>query len=269
MRRQSDTLITGAFSETDSRQNPLPDLRVGAARLGQAVADCWSCRSEYLAESLRAAGVLACLPSLETIAASKSHDVSVAEATSENFRQLASNILSTPRLSNPHAQELKHDPRLSTHVRGQMSEIGILGVLWWSISTGRRDPQTYALPTTHAEDYGRRKDGYNLGADIAIRQNGSRKAKQLIQVKTSRDIKRNGAKLNRYYPGIAVVALSDVLQPRQPGDLPRRLLGVLASGNNRQLDEINQRIDTRIRKARETAELHSAYKAREIARQSR
>lgn len=260
VRQQSDQLITGAFAEGNGSR--LTALKIGAAALEQTVADCWDYPSNYLVEGLRAAVVLACMPSLETIASSRSHDTDVAQASFANFQQLAGAILDRPSLSNPYA--LHYDKDLKNHVRGQLSEIGVLGMLWWSIAAGRRDSQSFALPATRAEDSGRYKDEYNLGADIVMRQNGSRKAKQLIQVKTDRQAAHNKSK--HYYPGIAVVALTDILGHEQSQELPIRLLRTLTSGKEGQLDDINQRIDTRIRKAREAAEFYKAFKAREAAR---
>ncbi len=185
-------------------------------------------------ESLRAAKVAACLPSLEVVAVNGIHNEDVATRVATNFRQLSDRILYTPALTPYALRDLDEQGTAFREVKGQLSEISVLGLLWWSIAHGQRDETAYALPTTTTQDAGILRDGFNYGADIIFHPNSTAE-ELLIQVKT-RD------KGQRYHPNIAMVVIRELLQ-FDDEEMPYSILASLMANDGQRLVALNKRVD--------------------------
>src|ERR1017187_1613708 len=118
----SDHLIRFAFSD-----NPENNTRVKALGrdLGRLVVESWDAEDCYAPDTLRIAKVVACLPSLETVARSKTHTRPVAKRVTVNFHDLAERILYTPSLEPYALKDVDEEGRTFRETKGQLSEIGL------------------------------------------------------------------------------------------------------------------------------------------------
>jgi hypothetical protein len=229
----SDELINTALSGTmETSPERLETLDSLSQSMGALVTESWKNETEYLDRGLRAAGVLACLPSLQAIAAREEHTQAIATKVAVNFRALSHTVLATPDL---HIGAIKARDGLQAYrvASGRLSEIGVMGLLWWGMAHGLRGEGSYALPATTKEDSGdRRKDSLSLATDIVLMEDGLEK--RPLQVK------RTMPETHDYHPDITVVALSELVDK---GPRNYRNLLALLSANNQSLAVIHDKLD--------------------------
>jgi hypothetical protein len=255
----SNRLIRFAFS--DKSENSTRTQAFGH-NLGQLVGQGWDSGEWYPPHYLKVAKIVACLPSLVAVSESRPQTQSIARQVSSNFQYLADHILYTPSLTPDSLSDMDEEHRTRRRTIGELSEIGVLGALWWSVANDLRDSETYPLPTTRAEDSGRiKKEGYNTGTDIIMRTSGSKEG-QALQVKTKIG-PDSIMKVRRYHPDIAVVALSNILIS-DTEYLSYRLLSILISDDSKQLTAINGRVDDAVEEARAKAVIHQNYTRRAL-----
>lgn len=215
-------------------------------QLGELVTESLTTETQYIPQGLRAATVLACGPSLRTVARSEEHTQTIAMEVFNNLHILSSMILNDRSLGAEAI--LKRDGwDVKKHTVGQWSEIGVLECIWWAIAHGLRDERGYAWPASRQLDSGyRRKDGLSLATDIVVFE-PDRKEPIPVQVKTAEEDRSD------YHPEIAFVVVSKLLE----GELlrPRGLLNHLVRHNNdsnRRLGLINySAIDEELSRARQ------------------
>ena len=252
----SSELIQNAL-EGESRM--VAGIRTQSQALTSQLIEVWR-RANYplIPASLRLAGSLACIPSLVTVANSRVHTQATATEVTDNFQTLSSSVLDTRCLGRKALCRLPPEDRTRPRIAGQLSEMGILGVLWWSIANGLREEGTYALPTTRVEDEGEVRDGYHTGTDIIVYE-GIGDERHKVQVKTSppQDTDKNS-----YYPGITVVAVTNLVDSKGKHlKGPRSLLDFLTSGNGDDLTTINDQLDERFERAKDRANRHQQRQA--------
>ncbi len=258
----SNQLLQFTFSEKSDNSTRVQALGEG---LGRLVTESWDMDGWYAPHTLKAAKHVACLPSLRTVANSETHTQAVASEVATNFRHLAEDILYTPSLSPRALHMTDPDGPVAKGVIGELSEIGALGAMWELIARGLRGEKTYVLPTTLEQDSGRiKKDGFNIGTDIIMRTSGGTKDRRLMQVKTKLS-RRNAAAINRYYPEMILIILSELVGRRER--FPSyKLLGILQSGDDKQLTAINERVEDSIIRADARTKVHEGHKKRLLAR---
>lgn len=194
-----------------------------------------------VAHGMRLAAIYSCLPSLETVARSETHDFSVALQVSDNLQDLSGHLGSDEFLD----ASLERPARQKAIIIGHLSEIAVLGAMWWGIANGYRDERSYIVPSNAQLDMGRTKDDRKLAADLVYHRSGT-KDKQLIQVKTNGSTPAVKRKLRRYHPELAVVAIND-LGGSLKGPIP--LLRGVATGRRGLLEAANQKIDAALEAA--------------------
>lgn len=143
-------------------------------------------------KALQRAIAIAHEPSLEHIARGRAHEPDVADNVFTNLSELAGYMIN---------RDLLHE---KWHV-GVASELAIIGLAWWGISSGREPGNSYIVPSTNEEDRGVR-EGRPNGVDFAYHR---RKKVIPVQVKTvlkDRD--------NVYDPRIKLVS-PDCLSPSE------------------------------------------------------
>lgn len=149
------------------------------------------------AAAYRATMVLACEPSLESIANGDRHTGAVAEKVNEKARSLASFMIEFAGLDNWPSQI----------VLGAASEIAIWGLGWWGIAEGHVTENSYVLPSTSSQDTsdpGGRRNGFDLRACIG----GRHPLRRPIQIKT-----KPSDRDKIYRPDIVPISPSMVLSP--------------------------------------------------------
>ncbi len=256
---QTDRLIDVAFKGPGGAVEKLPVLRAIASQLEPQANEYLEEFNEFTPSGLRTSGFLACLPSIEMIASSRTHSVQTAQEVSNNFRTLSARVLATT------LQAQCQSEGVSKAVTGIISEIGVNGVLWWSIASGRRLPTSYALPSTFNQDQGVKVEGYNIGTDVFFHY-AQRRKPQKIQVKTAIS-KGEIAMRNKYYPDIAVVVLSDIKTSNGSRFKPNKILESITDADDRLLELANDYIDKTIAQSREKLRLHISHKRRQLLRQ--
>jgi hypothetical protein len=240
----SDELMRTALSSTpETSCRRLETIESMSESIGELVVESWTNETQYLSQGLRAATILACLPSLRTVTRLENHTQAIAANVTANLSDLGSRILASPDLSKKAIINRDGREAFSDSI-GQMSETVILGFLWWGIAHGLRNERAYALPATKREDsrYPLKED-LSLATDIVLREPG--RGKQRIQVKTSLK-ERDG-----YHPEVACVSLSQLMEQRT--GRPRQLLGFLATHDNYKLGPMHQRMDERLHEAQDEA----------------
>jgi hypothetical protein len=230
----SDEFLHDALVSLETPIERAERLEIMAHNMSSMIVASWNDEPHHLLRGLKAAPLVACLPSLVAVTQSEAHNQTLAAQVTNNFRGLSTQILTTPSLA-PRAIRKRYGPKKAEEVNGKISEIGVLGHIWRGILYGYWDDETYALPTTKWQDSGaQQKDGRSLSADIVVRRSDTRD-KQLVQVKTSRS-------RERYHDEVVVVEVSYLMDGYE-ADNPRRLLGHLqAKGHNKH----SQRIQTRL-----------------------
>ena len=250
----SDELLRGSLTRPNTPEDRTERLEELAQCMRPLIRASWHEETLYLEDGLRAAAVIACLPSLSTVAQSESHTRATAVQVSDSLRTLSTRIITTNSLE-PDLIKQRGGPRALREANGKMSEIAVLGLFWWGIAHGRWDERMYALPATTAQDSGRhqnQKDSLSLATDIMLRQSDSA-YKQRIQVKTS----ATDIRPNRYHPEVIVVAVSDLMK-RHHAHNPRRFLRFL-SRDSRYLEDMHNRLDAQFRTAEEELSYYERY----------
>jgi hypothetical protein len=253
----SDRLMTAAFSSTpETASKQLERLDAMSQNIGALVVQSWTSETSHLHRGLRAATFLACLPSLRTTAGLKAHTQAIATEVASNFEELSTTILTSPDLK-PETIKTRAGRETFKDSVGQLSEIGVLGVLWWGIAHGLRHERSFALPATKQEDSGFRiKEGLSLATDIILRETNRKKLP--IQVKTTATPER----ISLYHPEIAFVALSQLMGEDHPN--PRRLLSFLAEYDNRQLGAVHSRLEILLCQAEEKTAAYQQSQTRQV-----
>ncbi len=170
-------------------------------------------------ESLKAAAMLACMPSLVRVATGKEHTVIVANEVSDNLQDLAKEI---------ERSGMARDSR--PNVVGVLSEISVLASIWWSIANGYFDSNSYAVLTDTKRDSSD-NIGLRNGVDIVFKQGGKKPKKHLIQVKSSKHNSNKG-----YAPCIKVITPTDLTEVKPPKTAhPNTILSHIRTGNSLKL----------------------------------
>ena len=256
---QTDRLLDVAFKGAGGAVEKLSMLRSIASGLEPQADEYLQEFNEFTPSGLRTSGFLACLPSIELVASSRTHSVQTAQEVDNNFRRLSAKILETT------LQTQCQSDGVSKAVMGIISEIGVNGVLWWSIASGRRQPTSYALPSTFTQDQGAKLEGYNIGTDLLFRY-AQRRKPQKIQIKSAMS-QGEIAMRNKYYPDIAVVVLSDIKISNRGRATPTKILESIAESDEKLLEFADAYIDKTIAYSREKLLLHISHKRRQLLRQ--
>lgn len=205
----------------------------------------WSDRSAdatSVAHGIKLAAIYSCLPSLETVARSEQHSFGTALQVSDSLQDASEHLSSTEFLDSLHERRFRE----RALIIGHMSELAVLGAMWWGIANGYRDARSYIVPSNAQLDMGREKDDRQLAADLVLHRGGA-KGNQLIQVKSS-DSQIARRKLRRYHPEVAVVTASTLLAGGGlKGPIP--LLKGVAAGHQGLLATANQKIDAQLETA--------------------
>ncbi len=180
------------------------------------------------------ATMLACVPSIATLAASKKHSLAVAEQVSGNLQLL-----------DRHIMDRKLDRTGNPHLVGKISEISVLSLLWWGIANGYLSEDSYALLTDSRHDRGTLL-GMRNGVDIVLRMNSTKSGKRPIQVKTS--LPSRGT-INSYKPGIAVISPVELVSSRRGSSAAGQLLEAVANNDLPVLRPAFETVITKVDKA--------------------
>jgi hypothetical protein len=172
---------------------------------GELLASRWHTDPEVTIPALRTGKVHASLPSLAAIAVGRPHSKATARAVARNLRGYYRDIMSS-ELTNPCEMRDRED---SDKIRGQFSELGVYGVLWWGITSGQRHRRSAILPTKKEDDRGAWVNGYRTGCDYMIlNEEGT---VEYVEVKTSDRSRRARKEISSYRPGIAVIKPMDLI----------------------------------------------------------
>jgi hypothetical protein len=234
-----DQLLGTAF-DTDNNQ-AVDELAAHGEKARDLLVESWDSLDEYVADGFRLATMYACLPSLERVAHSRPQSIEVAQQVSTNLQDICGYATADDFTERAYRRPAQRK------LIGQLSELAVLGTLWWGVASGYRDSRTYILPATRQQDQGYEKDDYNLATDLILRQSGSRQ-KSLIQVKSS-DSAITKRKELFYHPQLAVVVASELADT--PTRAPFPLLQALTRNHRPMLEAANKRIDTTLQTAKQ------------------
>ncbi len=245
-----DQLLAVAFPHPLHRESKGQKLQPLQQKAATLLLESWEYEPNYTVPGIHLATVYSCLPSINTVASSKTHDIDIARAVTANLQDLTDHIFSANIIAglDQHPQKME--------VIGKLSETAILGTLWWGIANGYRDARSYMLPSTRQEDHGISKDGYLRGTDIIMRHSGV-KGRQLIQVKTTLETEKNCA---RYHPEVAILTPAELTWLPSKG--PRKLLKALSENEHSVLADANYKADVVLQETRDRALEYRKSKSR-------
>lgn len=240
-----ESLLRTTFSpEGLSQSQRLDRIQQLSERAAGLLLENWEDNPAYTHQTMHLGALYACIPSLEAVASSAAHSVSIAQRVTENLQDLSLYLTSDHFLDIAHQREEDRQETI-----GQLSEIAVLGAMWWGVANGYRDERSYILPATYRENQGRDKDDYWLATDLVLRRTGSRE-KQPIQVKTSDESAITKRKKATYHPALAVVAAGSISSPPTKGPVP--LLRAFARNRGIELRKANEKIDEKLEAARQS-----------------
>ena len=238
----AETLLQTAFqAEGLSRAARLERLEHAGDRAANLLLENWESSPERAVRGIRLASVYGCAPSLDKVVRSEPHDFATAVEVSDNIQDICQHLAARGVIDSL----LKSKERVT--VVGQLSELAVLGTMWWGVANGQRDERTYIVPSTIQEDNGRQKDDRQLASDLILRQAG--KKHRYIQVKTADSPITRRKMRYHYHPELAVVIASKLGAGTARGPIP--LLRAVAEGRPSFLEKANQQIDTTLEQAKQ------------------
>ena len=243
-----DLLQTTFSTEGLSRLQRLDRIQQLSERAAGLLLEGWEDNPAYTRHALHLGALYACVPSLEAVARSTPHDASIAERVTISLQEFGQYLASDHFLDIAHQRDEDRQETI-----GQLSEIAVLGTMWWGVANGYRNERSYVLPATYQENQGRDKDDYWLATDMVLRRTGSRE-KQPIQVKTNDTSPITKRKKALYHPSLAVVAASAISSPPAKG--PVQLLRAFAQNRDIELRKANEKIDEELEAARQRGIRH-------------
>lgn len=252
----ADQMLTLVF-ECDylSQTEKLERLQVVGKQVGGLLGQGWQ-RGPAAAATLHTAAAYACMPSLAATIEGRPQTKAVAKRVTNNFRVLYGEVLSS-ELGNPDALDEREDHRF---VVGQMSEIAIIGTMWWGIVSGQHSRGSSILPTTTAQDRAPVRGGCRTGHDAVIRDIFGNERK--LQIKSTLKGESNWEKIQTYSPDITVIA--PTVLTYDGGRYPSlKLLKILVDNDCRALRLANQRASHFLEKNQ--AKSHGSEVAADIA----
>ena len=180
---------------TPERQSRIDVLSKHLVRLFLTGEDTTPLTSSY---ALHGAAMLACVPSLRQTASGKQHTIEVATQVSDNLQDVAAEIMQNNLTICP-----------TTSLTGKLSEVSVLGAMWWSVANGYFHEDSYAHLESSRRDRGT-LEGRRNGFDISFREGGRKPQRYQVQVKTTHHKTAD----NSYDPRkIKVVTPSDFIPP--------------------------------------------------------
>jgi|GEM_PF-4212325 hypothetical protein len=177
-------------------------------------------------EALHGAAMLACVPSLKQTAGGKQHTYEVATQVTDNLQDVAEEIIRANLAECP-----------SNLVVGKLSEVSVLGAMWWSVANGYFHEDSYAHLESSRHDKGT-LEGRRNGFDISFREGGQKPRRYRVQVKTTHSKRVD----NSYDPRrIKVVTPSDFMPASDKRLSSTIILRALANGNKHLLNKAANR----------------------------
>lgn len=252
---QSNLMLELAFNE---RLGPSADriekMTALAADLGPVIAQSLFSTDireyRFLAPGLRAASVIACLPSLETVARFEPHNLDTADRVSRRLHSLGNLLLGTSDLKPATIRE-RVDWNTYANAIGQLSEIAVLSLLWWGIASGLENETCYVLPKQSVSGVGKyMRNATVLSPGLITRKSGSGK-KRTVRV-ASTIPRAEEKRLSRDDPGMAIVNLARVFgNPRGRPELDRSrlMLWIIKEKRRATLEELHLRTVQSFRQA--------------------
>lgn len=132
---------------------------------------------------LRAGTTLACQPSMLARVKKEKHGREIAENVVENLRDHYGRVIGSEICDWQESKERED----YTDIRGCLSEMAILGTIWWGIANRKRfSPDTYMLPATKERDLAYIYDGRRRGIDFIL--GNARGVQNHIQVKSDKEL---------------------------------------------------------------------------------
>jgi hypothetical protein len=165
-------------------------------QIGGVLAGDWDQDAAHTSNTLRDLATFACMPSMVKTVEGHPQSKTNAKQVTRNFRALYNLLLSTDLVDGEAVAEHENGQLIF----GAMTEIAVLGTLWWGITNNQRSADVSILPTTTAQDMGTEQDGYRTGTDIFIRSGPD--ITHRIQVKGSLE---DSEKIASYYRDITVL----------------------------------------------------------------
>jgi len=236
--RLSDQLVTVPF-DPDSSEAKIDRLQILRNKAGSLLSTGWERDNSLTPSALRMAARHCCLPSLEALALGPPHTSRVAQEVTENVQMLSDHALSANIVPPMHSEG-----KLGQIV-GELSEITILGLLWWSIANGYRDERSYIVPATRKKDGEPRIERRKRGIDLTLYGHHVKKQKVQVKTKSTREL---------YYPGIALITLQGLSNRRCFENFG--LLRALAIGKHALLADAHGKADAILSKACEEGNAH-------------
>lgn len=215
----SSALIDTAFnSQGVSRADRLSQMESISSRLGSFVLESWRENEHPESSYINAAATLAIAPSMQRITAEKPFDNSINIDVADNFQILCEHL-------NRSGLSRSKDPSTV----GSLSEVAVMGTIWWGIANGYLQEGTHLKPSTLDQDASDRY-GKKNGFDATLCMPKQKKVK--LQIKTHQGYKKSA----QYEDDIVVVSL-DMLNPCKNQSMrPNTLIRALAEGDTSTLD---------------------------------
>lgn len=243
----SDFMLASALDSEDlSAREKVDQLILVGQHIGGLLRAGWEQRSD-LDETIQGLTTYACMPSLVALAEGRPQTKKVAKAVTKNLRILSSHLLENCVDDIYDTREKES----SQHVIGRLSELSVMGALWWGVINGQRNLQCSILPVDRHEDAGKMRDGYNVGIDLVLQENGTRRP---IQVKSSL-FSTTWDKIETYHPDITILTPSMLVYNGH--DFPaKKLMEALVNNDCKALKLANDRADYHFRQTLARSKTH-------------
>lgn len=206
------------------------------------------------ASVLRLMMVLDCLPSLAKSARERRHTIKVAETVNENLGQQLGIALEATKQYASRRHENK------ANIVGHLSEMAVLGVMWWGIQNHDDRTSNYAWPSLSRHDYGHRDDqGFNTGHDLVL--STGNKQRHQVQVKSVAARHPDGGDkqvAKKYARHITVVGPPDLVESGRKHFATLVLVKALVGGDHETLERADSLLNDRLRDTQARAKRHLA-----------